>query len=385
MFVQGESRMNKPIRVLVADDDRLVSKMLVSTLQGMEGYVPVAVATDGLQAVQMAAEQEIDVVLMDIRMPTLDGIEAARRIHVESPTPVVLLSAYETRELVEKASEVGVGAYLVKPINSRDLERAIAIAMARFDDIMELKRLNHELEARNEDLDAFAHTVAHDLQNPLALMIGFAEAVRRYRQTMSVEDLERSLSNIEESGRRMSEIIEQLLLLAQARKLDIEPKPLEMGSIVRRARKRLLPLLRERKAQLILPEKWPTALGHSQWVEEVWFNYLANAIKHSARSTPCISVGGAWADPGMVRFWVADDGPGIAQSERDKLFGRAQGRDLKPSNKGYGLGLSIVQRIVARLGGEAALESAEGEGSIFSFTLPAARGTREIQEEGAES
>jgi two-component system sensor histidine kinase/response regulator len=364
--------MHKPIRVLVADDDRLVSKMLVSTLQGMEGYVPVAVATDGLQAVQMAAEQQVDVVLMDIRMPTLCGIEAARRILAESPTPVVLLSAYETRELVEKASEVGVGAYLVKPINSRDLERAIAIAIARFDDIMALKRLNAELAARNEDLDAFAHTVAHDLQNPLALMVGFAEAVRRYRHSMTEEDLERSLSNIEQSGRRMSEIIEQLLLLAQARKLDIKPEPLEMAPIVAKARKRLLPLMRERKAQLVLPDKWPTALGHSQWVEEIWFNYLANAIKHSGRSAPCISVGGATATRGMVRFWVADDGPGIAQGQQEGLFGSPQHRDSRPGNTGYGLGLSIVQRIVARLGGEAAVESVEGEGSVFSFTLPAA-------------
>jgi two-component system sensor histidine kinase/response regulator len=375
--------MHKPIRVLVADDDRLVSKMLVSTLQGMEGYVPVAVATDGLQAVQIAAEQEIDVVLMDIRMPTLDGIEAARRILAESPTPVVLLSAYETRELIDKASEVGVGAYLVKPINSRDLERAITIAIARFDDIMELKRLNAELGARNEDLDAFAHTVAHDLQNPLALMIGFAEAVRRYRQTMTEEDLERSLSNIEQSGRRMSEIIEQLLLLAQARKLDIKPEPLEMGLIVGRARKRLLPLIRERKVQLILPDKWPTALGHSQWVEEIWFNYLANAIKHSGKPSPCISVGGAAVTNGMVRFWVADDGLGISQADQTELFKPLQESASISIKRGYGLGLSIVHRIVARLGGEASVQSVEGEGSIFSFTLPAAIELSEAQDRGA--
>ena len=362
--------MRKPIRVLVADDDRLISKMLVSTLQGMEGYVPVAVATDGSQAVQIAREQKIDVVLMDIRMPTLDGIEAARRILEQSPTPVVLLSAYETRELVEKATEAGVGAYLVKPINSRDLERAIAIAMARFDDMMELKRLNEELRTRNEDLDAFAHTVAHDLQNPLALMIGFAEALRRYRQSMTEDDLERSLSNIEQSGRRMSEIIEQLLLLAQARKLAVKPVPLKMGPIVANAQKRILPLLRERKARIVTPDTWPTALGHSQWVEEVWFNYLSNAVKHSGNEAPLISVGGSLMTNGMVRFWVADDGMGIHRANPAQ-FPTAEESARRPP-KGYGLGLAIVQRIVERLGGETAVESVEGQGSVFSFTLPAA-------------
>ena len=369
--------MHKPIRVLIADDDRLVSKMLVSTLQGMGDYIPVAVATDGLQAVHLAAEQKVDVVLMDIRMPSLDGIEAARRILEASPTPVVLLSAYETQELVEKASEVGVGAYLVKPINSRDLERAIAIAMARFDDIMALRQLNTELTARNEDLDAFAHTVAHDLQNPLALMIGFAEALRRYRQTMTEEDLERSLSNIEQSGRRMSEIIEQLLLLAQARKLDIKPELLDMGVIVSKARKRLSPLMRERKATIILPDHWPTAEGHSQWVEEVWFNYLADAIKRSGIERPCIQVGGMPEVNDMVRFWVADDGLEISPDFRIKLLTERQELDGS-SVRGHGLGLSIAQRIVERLGGETVIDSVAGRGSIFSFTLRAATRPREL-------
>jgi signal transduction histidine kinase len=363
--------MQKPIRVLVADDDRLISKMLVSTLQGMEGYIPVGVATDGSQAVQIAREQKVDVVLMDIRMPTLDGIEAARQIMEQSPTPVVLLSAYETRELVEKASEVGVGAYLVKPINSRDLERAIAIATARFDDLMELRRLNEELRTRNEDLDAFAHTVAHDLQNPLALMIGFAEALRRYRQSMTEEDLERSLSNIEQSGRRMSEIIEQLLLLAQARKVAIEPEALNMGRIVASARKRVLPLLRERKARIVTPDSWPTALGHSQWVEEIWFNYLSNAVKHSGNEAPLITVGGSLMAHGMVRFWVVDDEGASERADPVELSTVGEQSAFSPP-KGYGLGLSIVQRIVERLGGETVVEIAEGQGSIFSFTLPAA-------------
>jgi two-component system, sensor histidine kinase and response regulator len=363
--------MHKPIRVLIADDDRLVSKMLVSTLQGIGGYLPVAVATDGLQAVQLAAQQQVDVVLMDIRMPTLDGIEAARRILEETPTPVVLLSAYENRELIEKASAVGVGAYLVKPINSRDLERAIAIAIARFDDIMALRRLNQELAARNDDLDAFAHTVAHDLQNPLALMIGFAEALRRYRQTMAEEDLERSLSNIEQSGRRMSEIVEKLLLLAQARKLDIKSEPLEMGVIVSKARKRLLPLIRERNATIIFPDHWPAAKGHSQWVEEVWFNYLASAIRHSGSEKPSILVGGKPMANEMVSFWAADNGLPIALDNCIGLHTQLHERD-GGSDRGYGLGLSLAQRIVERLGGKAGIESLEGQGSVFFFTLPAA-------------
>jgi AmiR/NasT family two-component response regulator len=87
-----------------------------------------------------------DVVLMDIELPDMDGIEATRRINESCPTPVVVLTAYDTPELVERASAAGVGAYLVKPPDADEMDRAITIAMARFDDWMELRRLNAELQ-----------------------------------------------------------------------------------------------------------------------------------------------------------------------------------------------------------------------------------------------
>jgi len=87
-----------------------------------------------------------DVVLMDLGMPDMDGIQATQYIQEHCPTPVVALTAYETPEMVESASAAGVGAYLVKPPSPREMERAITIAMARFGDLMELRRLNAELQ-----------------------------------------------------------------------------------------------------------------------------------------------------------------------------------------------------------------------------------------------
>jgi AmiR/NasT family two-component response regulator len=137
------------VRVLIAEDDYLNCLMIKGLLEEIR-YTVVGGAVDGLETVEMTQSLQPDVVLMDIKMPDMDGLEATRLIFERCPTPVVVLTAYETQELVEEASAVGVGAYLVKPPNAREMERAITIAMARFDDLMELHRLNAELQAGNE-------------------------------------------------------------------------------------------------------------------------------------------------------------------------------------------------------------------------------------------
>jgi AmiR/NasT family two-component response regulator len=145
------------IRVLLVEDDYLAGEMIKEIL-AETGYSVLGRATDGSQAVEMmnnfAEDGRPDVILMDVEMPHMDGIEATRLIQEKYPTPVVMLTAYETPELVELASQAGAGAYLVKPPRQSDVERAIIITMARFDDMVELRRLNTELHDRNEELES---------------------------------------------------------------------------------------------------------------------------------------------------------------------------------------------------------------------------------------
>lgn len=133
------------IRVLICEDDYLVSQM-VGTLLTKSGYTLVGEAATGLEGVALAATLNPDVILMDLDMPEMNGIEATQAIIAQNPKPVVVLTAYETPSLLQQVSEAGAGAYLVKPSNRQEIERAITIAMARFDDMMELRRLNRELE-----------------------------------------------------------------------------------------------------------------------------------------------------------------------------------------------------------------------------------------------
>ncbi len=140
------------LKVLVAEDDFLVSEMIRGIVEDI-GHTVVGMAIDGGQAIDMTESLQPDVILMDVEMPDMNGLEATRYIQQNCPTPVVILTAYETAKLVRDASEAGVGAYLVKPPNLSTIDRAITIARARFQDMVTLHRLNAELQARNAELE----------------------------------------------------------------------------------------------------------------------------------------------------------------------------------------------------------------------------------------
>jgi AmiR/NasT family two-component response regulator len=143
----------QPIRVLIVDDDILILEAIRDILEHL-GYTVVGEAVNGRHAVELTRSLQPHIIWMDFRMPQLDGLEATRQIQQLCPTPVVLLTAHDAQDIVEQASAAGVGAYLTKPPDPREIERTIAVAMARFEDMRELRRLNVELQARNQELQA---------------------------------------------------------------------------------------------------------------------------------------------------------------------------------------------------------------------------------------
>ncbi|HOU14224.1 MAG TPA: response regulator [Anaerolineae bacterium] len=140
--------MSKPhgTRVLIVEDEPLIVEMLTGMLEEL-AYSIAGVAINGKEAVELTQTLRPDVILMDIGMSEMDGIEAARQIQKLCPTPVIVLTAYDGRDLLEKAAGAGVDAYLLKPTTPRDLENAITTVLARFKDMLELRRLNVQLQA----------------------------------------------------------------------------------------------------------------------------------------------------------------------------------------------------------------------------------------------
>jgi len=278
--------------------------------------------------------------------------------------------------------------------------------LAAFTDITELKLAEEtlrqrtaKLEIQNIELDAFAHTVAHDLRTPLTTIVGFSDLLRFNIAAIPEDRRAYALEAIRESGFKMSEIINELLLLANVRQLShIEKQALDMEALVAAVQARLSYQIEKTQATLHLPAQWPQALGHGPWIEGVWANYVGNALKYGGRPDDGVppdvelgysilgepaagdTVAEALARQGKIRnplskiaFWVRDNGAGLTSEEQARLFIPFE-RLNQAHAEGHGLGLSIVRRIIEKMGGEVGVESQMGAGSVFYFTLPAADG-----------
>ncbi|MCA9919468.1 MAG: GAF domain-containing protein, partial [Anaerolineales bacterium] len=199
------------------------------------------------------------------------------------------------------------------------LAASAAIAIDNAQLIQALRQKMTDLKAQNAELAAFDHTVAHDLQNPLALVVGFADLLQSSSQDISREEQEHALNLLTQNAHRMSNIIQEMLVLSSVRKRDIETHPMEMAHVVEQALDRLRFAVQEHSATVILPESWPVAAGYAPWIEEVWENYIGNAMKYGG-APPIIELGSTILTDGRIKFWVKDNGQGIDPEKQHLLF-----------------------------------------------------------------
>jgi two-component system, sensor histidine kinase and response regulator len=233
-----------------------------------------------------------------------------------------------------------------------------------------LRQQAADLQSRNDDLAAFAHTVAHDLKDPLAVILATSDAIVHITD-LTDEELRVYLQQIDSTAHRMNDMIDNLLLLSELNETEAPIETLDMCEIVERIQARLGYLIRQRQAQISAPQGWPKALGYGPWIEEVWANFISNAIKYGGKP-PQLELGAARRPDGTIMFWVRDNGQGLSLEAQANLF-RPFSQAGPVHTPGHGLGLWIARRIVQKLGGEVGVETEMGHGSLFFFTLPAGR------------
>lgn len=340
------------VLLVVGDDDRLSAFFLPP-------HFPPVINTKELTSEQMLAQ----VLPGEMIGETLYGLEKVRRLGKQI--------TIEQSVVLDGGKEASFFKIKIVPVtDSGDI-------LVVIDDITDLKRAEEtirsyadELELRNQDLDTFSHMVAHDLKSPLSGIRGYADILLMYHKDDLIPEVFEFLTEIEKITDIMQEMIDSLLMLARLRDADQVNDVVQMKPVVEAVMIRLQSMIKERGVRIEIQPNLPDGVGHAPWLEEVFANLVSNAIKYIGRENPDpqITIRGHQLD-GKARYEVEDNGVGIQPEDQKKLF-EMFSRFHHNEASGSGLGLSIVSRIVSKLGGEVGVESIPGKGSTFWFTLP---------------
>jgi DNA-binding response OmpR family regulator len=390
---QPAASLQGPKKILAVDDSETYLQEVAGALRA-DGYEMV-LARCGEEALDLLTVQPVDCILLDLMMPGLGGRETCKRVKsapVMRDIPVVMLTAVEDREAVIQGLSAGADDYIAKS-SDFDLLRARVLAQIRrkqFGDENRLIReqllraemealearaakdmaetraaLVEELKSKNEELESFSYSVAHDLRAPLRSIDGFGLALLEDYGDKLDEDGKQYLRYVRESAQHMASLIDDLLALSRVTRGEFERAPTDLGAIAREVVGRLTRSAPDRKVGIAVADGL-RADCDGRLLAIVFENLLGNAWKFTRhRSDATIDVGAA----GEGVFFVRDNGAGFDMAYASKLFGMFQRLHSAKEFEGTGIGLATVSRVIRRHGGRIWAESAVGQGATFFFTL----------------
>jgi signal transduction histidine kinase len=367
-------------RIMIVEDERILALDLAETLDEL-GYTVAGMASRGDEAVELARRSDPQLILMDVQLDgDVDGIATAATIRDERDVPVVFLTAHADDDTLQRATSSDAAAYLVKPFKAPDLRCVIEIALHKHAADRRLRENERwleqtlqqrtaALEAANRELEAFNYSVAHDLRAPLRGIDSFSQLlIERYSQRLDQEGLA-YLNRVRAATSRMSQLIDALLSLAQVGRSDMQPLDVDFSQLVQSVTSELAAANPDRNVPMIVAPGM-RAYADPRMLRIVVANLLENAWKFTARrQRPSVEVGPV-QNAALPTYYVRDNGAGFDPAYASRLFGAFQRLHPDREFPGTGIGLAIVQRVIARHGGTVWADSRPDQGATFYFTLP---------------
>jgi two-component system sensor histidine kinase/response regulator len=364
-------------RLLIVDDEVAQMRALCDTL-GLEGYV-----TQGFSSARLALEAlrpgEFDLLLTDLMMPEVDGIALVNAASRIDPTlGAIVMTGHGTIDTAVQAMQGGALDYILKPFKLNVVLPVIARAL----DVRRLRRENAELQERErqrseelavayQDLESFSYSISHDLRAPLRTVDSFAQILADDFAGLLGDEGRRIIGIIRNGSQKMDQLIVGLLEFSRIGRQALDRDRIDMTALADAVAAEVGAAYLSPRPLIEIGDL-PPVQGDATVIRQVWCNLIGNALKYSAkRSQPHIKVSGRIENDEAI-YQVEDNGAGFDMRYADKLFGVFHRLHRAEEFAGNGVGLAIVQRIVARHGGRVWAQSAPDAGACFQFALPIA-------------
>jgi two-component system, sensor histidine kinase and response regulator len=379
-------------KLLIVDDDATQMRALCATLEA-EGYLAEGF-TSAKESLAHLREHPFDLLLTDLTMPEMDGIELLKAAQEADPHIVgIVMTGHASVDTAVSAMKAGALDYILKPFTLRAvrpvLQRALTVRkllgeneeLRRTEET--IRRLNRDLEKTvddrtqqlteaNRELEAFSQSVSHDLRAPLRAINGFGGFLLTEYNHVLDERARGYVNRILGAGARMEQLIGDLMRLSHAAGVELRSVSVDLSQLAAS----IVADLREREPSRhvdVAIESDMSCCGDPQLLRIALENLISNAWKFTR------DVRGARIDVGRSAgvpdgFFVRDNGAGFEPEQAKNLFAPFRRLHTSAQFPGTGVGLSIVQRIIRRHGGRLSAQGAVGQGATFSFTVPGQAG-----------
>ena len=364
-----------PLARLLIVDDQPAQLQALSELLGDHGF-EVHTLADPREAVKVLLEDHHELLLTDLVMPGMTGIELVRSALLIDPhLSAIVMTGEGSISTAVAAMKGGATDFILKPFKLGAvlpvLQRALEVRRLRVENAelaRQLREHEAELVAANRELDAFTRSASHDLRTPLNAVLGYSTLLLHKLGPQLAPEHRRLVVNTELAARRMDCLISALMRLSHLGRQALQMEQVEVQGLVHEV---VADLRQDQpgRAVTVRVEPLPPVLGDASLLRQVWFNLMSNAFKFTRRSDRPEIVADSREEDGQRVYTVRDNGSGFDMERANRLFEPFERLHHDAEFEGSGVGLSIVHRVIQRHGGRIWAESRPGHGAAFHFTL----------------